>query len=390
MNKLYLIALLALVLAPSAFAAYQTPALDVALLRYEPIPAKPGDALDVWVQIDNTGDAAAENVQLRVDDGYPFTPLSATDELIQVGNIPPRNSYVTKVQVAVDRNAPDGEFTLNMRIILGNQETEAQLPIEIRSGAASLRVVSATTTPAELTPGSKGTLVVGVENIEDTLMRDLTVTLDLSNSVFAPLGSTNQQKIGRLEGGGEHTFTFTLIPEPDALSSVYRIPVNFTFSTNNGTRFVQQETIGIVVRATPELGVMLDETSLVEGDKQGTVTIRLVNKGLSEVKFTSVSVQPSEGYSVSGSDTVYVGNIDSDDFETAEFTLKPTADTFTVQTQVQYRDALNNEYTQTFNVPVSAAEPEAKGMPTWLIVLIVIAVVLGAIILWRRMRGKKR
>jgi hypothetical protein len=386
---LYLFALLLFIGAAHAVVTTE-PTIDVTLLRFEPVPAEPGDTIDVWLQLTNTGSLAADNVQLTVDDSYPFTPLTATDASRTIGTLASQSEYVAKVRVRIDRNAPQGEATLRVGISTNGRTTRYEdVPIMIESGTASLAIMQVETDPEELSPGSKATLRVTVKNVEEVLLRDVTINLQLADTVFAPLGSTNQQKVSRLDAGELHTFSFVIITEPDAASSVYRIPVSINSTTDDGTHIAQEETLGVLVRAAPELTVVVDETNVFTDGNDGAVTLRLVNKGLSEVKFAEVSLLNGTGYEHADSiRTQYVGNIDSDDFETVEFAVKPTEDDFVLNVQVTYRDSLNNPYTEQFSVPVQAKDPESSGGAKWLIIIVLIVAVAG-IVWWRRSRKKR-
>jgi hypothetical protein len=381
--------LLALLLAVGAVhAAVQ---FDVNLLRYEPVPANPGDTIEVWVQVENTGDETANNVQLFIDDSYPFKAVSEADQVVNIGTLAARSEYVTSIRIAIDREAPQGNFNLQTRISNnGRTFSTFDLPIQVQGAAASLAVISATTSPSELTPGNKAAISIRVKNVEDTLLRDLTVKLDLDDTVFAPIGSTNQQKISRLGGGEETTITFVVIPTPDAASSIYRVPVIFNFTTNEGDQFSQEEVLGVVVRAPAELSLVVDESELYSDGSEGTLRLRLVNKGLSEVKAAEVTLEDGEGYEIVGNTrTHYVGNIDADDFETVEFKVKPTEDAFTTQLHVTYKDALNSGYEKTVQLPINTQDAPDTGSNTWIYVLLVLAII-GGIIWWRRSSGKRR
>ncbi len=391
MKSSILALLVALVLVASATAA-AGPSFTATLLRYEPVPANPGDTINVWIQIQNTGDSTSQNTLLTFEDSYPFKPLGSQAQGVSIGTLAAGDEYTVKVPVLVDRNAPAGDLDLRFAITQGNALSAQRftLTIPIEASGASLAINSITTTPLELTPGSEGTIGIIVENIEDSLLRDLAVTLDLDGSVFAPIGSTNQQKIARLDGSELHTFRFRILTEPNAASSVYRIPVAFNYTQSDGTHQSQQQVIGLVVKADPELAVVVDQTNLYKGEGEGTVLVRLINKGLSQIKFAQADLLPADGYTIGGSSAVaYVGNIDSDDYETAEYTIEPSADSFTLKLKVTYRDALNNPYEELLDVPVSV-QPSQKGNSLWPIYVLVLVVVLVGVWIWRRNTKSKR
>lgn len=385
-----IMALLVLATLNVAYAATTSASFSIDVLRYEPVPANPGDTVNVWLQITNTGDTSAQGVTLTILESYPFIAVGSSASGITVGTLAARNEYVTKVPMLIDRNAPAGTFELHIRLDSGAAGAqEFTIPLEVEVSTASLAVSSVETLPSELLPGKEASLLLIVQNIDEALLSDLTVTLGLDGSVFAPLGGTNQQKVARLSGGQAYTFRFRIVPQPDAPSNVYRIPVQFNYTLSDGTTQGQQQSIGLVVRAEPELFVVVDDTALYSDGRSGTVLLRLVNKGLSEIKFAQATLLEGEGYTNRGSSSiVYVGNIDSDDFETAEYTLEADEEEFDLQVRVEYKDALNNAYDVTVPVHVQLQEPPKQGTPAWLWVVLLLVAVAGVV--WWRRRRKKR
>lgn len=387
-HYLYVFALL-LAVSGAYAAVVDSATLNVELLRYEPVPAGPGDTITVWLQVTNDGGAAAQNTVLEIAPSYPFTPVSVSESTIHIGTLASHSEYVTKVNVAIDRSAPQGEFELPVRIRSGGASIEYTPTIEVEVVATSIAVQSVRTSPDELIPGDRATISVTLVNVEESLVRDVTLSMNLADSVFAPVGSSTQQKIASLDGGEKHTFSFEVVTAPDAASSVYKIPLQLNFTTTSGVRLGQQETIGLIVHAEPELAVVVDEAELYDSSAEGTVLLRLVNKGLSEVKFVEITVLDGEGYEIGGNArTLYLGNIDSDDFETAEFAVEPTADEFSLNMNLNYRDSLNNRYNSTVQVPLRTTENPEGGSNTWLLAILAIAVIAG-ILWWRRSRKRR-
>ncbi len=207
-NMFVFVIVAALAIVPLVAAEVQYSAvLDVDLLKFEPVPAKPGDTIDVWIQVSNRGGTSANYVSLLIDESYPFTPVGESDREVGIGTLAPQSQYVAKVQVSVDRDAPNGAFILQARTTTNNQDfTQFDLPIEVQSTNAALSVQAAKTSPAELVPGSTADLILTLENVEDALLRDLTVTLDLDDSVFAPIGNTNQQNAATHDSSSPYNF----------------------------------------------------------------------------------------------------------------------------------------------------------------------------------------
>ena len=126
------------------------------------------------------------------------------------------------------------------------------------------------------------------------------------------------------------------------------------------------------------------------------MVVRVVNKGTTDVKFMNVKLGAVKGTEIIGSDEAYVGNLDSDDFSTAEFKLyvKDAKEGVSLPVSIEYKDANNNNYRKEEALQLKLySGSEAKkisgtgnGSYTWLI-LIVVAV--GGFFAYRRWKKRK-
>jgi ATP-dependent Zn protease len=97
---------------------------------------------------------------------------------------------------------------------------------------------------------------------------------------------------------------------------------------------------------------------------------------------------------LSNSDTTYVGNLVSDDYQTAEYTIdiKSKANTISVPVVLQYMDSNNKYYEKNFNVQLNLIDnnkinPKSSGGS--LITIIVIVLIAGGIWYFLKRRSKK-
>ncbi|MBW2986684.1 hypothetical protein KY333_04920, partial [Candidatus Woesearchaeota archaeon] len=88
----------------------------------------------------------------------------------------------------------------------------------------------------------------------------------------------------------------------------------------------------------------------------------------------------------------YIRNMDSDDFETIEFLIKPKTDSTRLNVVMDFKDPYNKEYSQTYDLPlriVSTAELGQSSFP-WGTTFVVLLVIAGIIYWWYRRRKKKK
>lgn len=377
----------------SAALITQGAALDVSLLYYQPVPAQPGDVLDVYIQIENDGGKASKQATLTILESGPFTLENPTQRVKEVPSIPGQETFLTNARIRVSRDANEGDNTLRIRVQENGDANyiERDLSITITGTSSSLSVQSAATEPQEILPGEQATLTIVVKNIGNTEVRNVDVALDLDDLSFAPVGSSDSKTISQLKGGAEHTFTFNLVSYPDTAPKAYQIPLTLSYDDETGNAKTQEETVGMIVGTTPQLRVYFDSVALTKESPSGEVVIRFVNRGLAEIKLLEMEVLESEDVHVtSETPVIYVGNIDEDDYESAEISLKTTAGVTSVPIHVRYKDALNREYEETYDLPLRLQSSKDNGSGSTWVPIVIVLVVIGLIVWWWRSRRTKR
>jgi len=362
-----------LLLAPLASADLitQGSGLDASLLYYQPVPAQPGDLVTVYVQVLNTGGSISKPGTIEFVNSGPFRLESESDRVVSFPGIPGQSSFLVSTQVRVAKDADEGENRL--KVIVKEQGSqnfiERDLTISITGIRSSLTINAVTTEPQEILPGETSTINLKIQNTGATEVRNVDLALDLSEVNFAPAGNSNSRTIGTLSGGEERTVNFQLTSYPETPAQVYQIPFTIEYDDETGTERTQEEIIGLTVGAKPELLVYFDELGLTKKNPEGEAIIRFVNKGLSEIKLLEMTILENENVEVlSESPTIYIGNINNDDYESATLQLRAQED---VTVATTYKDALNREHTQEFTLPLTLKEPADEGQPIifWVVVL---------------------
>ncbi len=404
----------------------ESPQINISLMNQDPDPVDPGQYVEVrFLILNEYPGSTAGDFQVMLDPQYPFSLDSNENALRDIGDLPAlgdgQNVIVVKYKIRVDEDAVEGENPI--RIKYKHDSTlwiSKEFDINVQTVDANLAVVSVQTEPDLIKPGEEVKLNVKVKNMADSTMKDVSFKLDLTLSTFlsqatltasdsvtafnalpfAPIGSTSEKKIYSLESGGEHIFSYDLITYSDAESRVYKVPIIITYYDELETQYVKTDIIGLIVGTKPDLSVVIDETELHVGRRTGNVIIRFINKGFSDVKFLDVNLRETDEFELLSSSEVYVGNVDSDDYETAEYEIYMTngaareEKTITLPLYIEYKDANNNVYTEEYDLPLKILEPEKlgiqSGVGTGTVLLVVI--VIGAIVFFylRRRRKKKK
>jgi hypothetical protein len=208
--------------------------------------------------------------------------------------------------------------------------------------------------PGEIGPGETATISMILENTLNQDVEDISVSLNFVGLPFAPYGSSNEASIEELSENEDETISFKVKALTDAESRIYQIPVKITYYDEDGDPRIKDSLIGITVNSEPIIGANTEDGLLLKG-QENEVTVKVVNKGLSDVKFLEVELQKGTYHTILSQKNIYIGDIDSDDFDSADFKVffkGKTPSTVNLIVRINYKDALNNEYSEDFALPL--------------------------------------
>ncbi|MCK5699321.1 MAG: COG1361 S-layer family protein [Candidatus Aenigmarchaeota archaeon] len=372
---------------------------------YEPYPAEPGKYMDLYVKVENLGTRPATDSTFELLPKYPFSLDSDVDAVKNYGRIEPSQPVLLTYKVRVDKNAVPGNSSIDLRYRTGEEGLwfTISFDIYVKPRDTILSIEKVESVPDDIVAGGKADVEFTLKNLANTQIRDITLKLDMSDSAtpFAPVGSTTEKRIEKLEPGEEETVLFRVISEASAEPKVYKIPITLTYSDEAGTTYTKNDIVGLLISSDPEIQVYMEESDTFMGGTKGSIIVSMSNIGATQAKFVSIVLAQSKNYEILGPDRTYIGNLDSDDFDTAEFKLyvdESLNDTkIPVLVTVTYKDAYNDEHVEDFELElpiysrehlIKVGEISADGGSNTLVYAVVLIVVLY--IVYRIFRRKKR
>jgi hypothetical protein len=427
MKKIFLLSFFVTIILLSASAlAIEVPGINIALMNQIPDPVGPGKYVELRFSVFNSmPGTVAEDFQIELIPEYPFSIDKSEVSLRSLGNLPAMGSgsnvFVVKYKVRVAQDVIHGDVPIKLRYKHNNMDwITRQFDISVQTLDANLAIVSVSSNPEKIKPGDETEVKVMVRNMADSILKDVTLKIDLTYSdiidslvtttatdklmafnilPFAPIGSATEQKIYSLKPGEEHEFVYKIITYSDAESRIYKIPVEITYFDELGTEYIKKDIMGLIVGTKPDLSYIVDQSELYVGNRLGTVTIRFINKGFSDVKFLDVKMECTDDFEVLSAKEVYVGNVDSDDYETVDFKLylkngvSKEERTIVLPVKVEYRDTNNNLYHEDLELEMRVLSSEKLGMKKsnfGIIIFIFLVFSLIGIFLYRRSKNKKK
>jgi len=273
--------------------------------------------------------------------------------------------------------------------------------INILGLASALTIVSVDTSPDEIAPGETADIRIGIENDWNENIEDVSIVLDLNDEKlpFAPHDSSSEQSFDEIKEDRIKYAEFEIIVLSDAKSGIYKIPLIINYKNRDGEKQTpKQSLIGITVSSKPIISAHVEEGLLLKG-QENEMSIEITNKGLSDVKFLEVELQGSTYYNLLSPKNVYVGDVDSDDFESVEFKIffkENAPNSITIPINVKYKDNLNKKYEENLNIQASVYDRK-KAIELGLIkrdyTSTYIGIVIAVIVIWiiyRKIRKRRK
>jgi hypothetical protein len=324
---------------------------DVVLesLTFSPYPVEPGGTFDLTIKVHNTNSQRTiESPRFTIQEASPFT--LETDPKVKILNsLVPNEEALVNFRIKVS----EGAFTgVNDLVIVYQEATRATylsdpIKVDVKSSGIELSVASIETVPEEIFPGDEAQIKLKLTNTLPVLMKNIDLKLDLSDASvpFIPLGSTTQKTLTALNKGSSSELLFEISVDPEAEPGVYKIPLTINYDDAFENSYTIDTLTGIKVSTLPEIQIGIEKNEVMQALSAGNVVVKLSNTGLADLKFLTLKLQPSEDYNIMSNPQVYIGNLESDDYETAEFKiLAKSREELNLKLLLTYRDAFNSEH----------------------------------------------
>jgi len=244
-------------------------------------------------------------------------------------------------------------------------------------------------------PGGEGSIKIEVENNFDYDIEDVSIALILDEVPFTSIGSS-EKDLDDLDEDDDDTKTFILKASTDIVPGDYNIPYIIKYinaEDSNATSEEKTGSFGLRVSAKTEIDFSVETKDAIVG-QQGKISLKIINKGLGNVKFVSIQIFP-QGYELISVDKIYVGTINSDDSDYASFDVVFKSTNPTISATIGYKDFDNNPKTETINIPINVYTRE-KALELGLIKepnyipYIVIGIVIISWIIYRKIKKRRK
>jgi len=180
---------------------------------------------------------------------------------------------------------------------------------------------------------------------------------------------------------------------PNIGEGVYTPGITVEYVNHIGEERQDVGEIGLAVKGAPKIFAKIDSTEIHSKNKIGEVSITFVNNDIADLKFLTVELLESEDYKIINSNKEYVGDLDSDDFESVDFRLKieTRKDKLPLPLKLTYTDALNNKKIEEIETTLTIFSAKELGLESGNSAGIFITIIIvGGVGYWYYKKRKKK
>ena len=397
--KRFLIILSILLLAPIAGASS-------GYLVTESAPVYPGDTTYVYVPIENQGygnNLYDVSVKLVPKDAASTNAVTLLNDVDFLGTIEKWGEERTaKFRIHINPDTLEGDYYFDIYVSYSEGKSDsAKLTTKLEDriltikGTPKIMLLNSTLGIVEPMSINRETLTLknkGTGTIENTIV-EISLADDEMKSVFSILGGGTQFFIGNLKAGDEVEIAFDLAVDIAALPGVYNLPVKITGQNN----YSSTDYIGLVVAGTTDFEISYQET-------MGSFSLNVANIGVNPASAVTVSLPRQNNYSVAGSSSSVLGNLNPGDYTSAIFQITKKGTENTLEVEIQYTDTSGKRHKDTkelvLDLSLAGAQAgsrkttEGTSFTTW--ILVIAGIVVGywyrikIITYYRKITGKDK
>jgi len=278
------------------------------------------------------------------------------------------------------------------------------LILSLMSIANALVIESSYMSKNSIAPGESAKLTLVIKNNENIDLEDVSATLDFTGLPLAPYNSGSDYSINEILEGKSKQAEFDIIALNTATSGIYKIPVKIEYRDVDQAEGTPSKTktslVSVMINSEPIIEVTYEDGLLLKNQKN-KVTVKVINKGLADVKFLEMEVKGSTTSNILSQSNVYIGDVDSNDFQTADFDIffsNSAPSSVSLPVSITYKDITNKEYNKDFNLNLKVYDTQkaqelglvAKSNTGTYVGIVIVLVIIFFIYRWFRNRRRKK
>jgi hypothetical protein len=316
--------------------------LSISLINYDPNPAMAGNVVEARIGVENIGSMDLNDLMLEVVPEYPFQLVSGETAVKSIGIIQGysegsnANIKIIKYRMLINKDTPAGSYELKVKYYQSGSTSAIQksLSLDVKN-RDSAEVIHIDTTA--LVPGKQTSMKFTINNVGSAPLSDLTFFWENTDNIILPVGSDNTKHIKYIDIDQGQELEYQVIADTNAVPGLYKLNLYLTYKDNiNGTEKKISTIAGMYVGGGTDFDVAFSDNA------NSQMSFTIANIGSNPANSVSVIIPQQRSWSLSGSNSVIIGNLNKGDYTVASFKLQSSIGNQTTQN----RGTRNNTNTQ--------------------------------------------
>jgi hypothetical protein len=291
--------------------------LSVDIISQTPNPARPGETVELTLSVQNFGNEDLKNIVLTAQPEYPFSQVSGESLTKTISYLNARqdddDAATVKLKLKVDSDVPAGTYELDVVTTDSSGATKTTtLDIEVR-GKEYAQIV--TISKSSIDFATEEQLDFVVTNTGSSPLKNMKISWEDSTGTILPVYSDNTKYISYLAANQSVTVSYIVMADVNADPGLYQLDVTLEVEDYNSNVSTISTKAGLFVGGGTDFDVAFSDNS------DGEVSFSIANIGNNEAYSVKVSIPEQDGYTVSGSSSTIVGNLEKGDYTIASFTV---------------------------------------------------------------------
>ena len=234
--------------------------------------------------------------------------------------------------------------------------TSEDIPVDgvglgiINSSAQETFVAPVEYDPAPAQPNNYLTLYIKAENSGGKEIKDAYYKLVLEYPFTFKPGEEAIRYFGAIGAKQQVQLEYDLFVDKNVIAGQYPVELMLCYDSTCNSGIKKEIIISVQTGGTPKIELGFEEFDVFSGGQKGMITLHVINRGDLGTKYVLLEVTPTEEFRLLSPNKIYIGELDSDDFETAEFEIF-VAENFTgklmIPATIEYTDFNDKDYSET-------------------------------------------
>jgi hypothetical protein len=305
--------------------------ISISLVNYDPNPAMAGNVVEARIGVENIGSMDVNDLMLEVVPEYPFQLVSGETAVKSIGIIQGysegsnANIKIIKYRMLINKDTPAGSYELKVKYYEAGSTSAIQksLSLDVKN-RDNAEVIHIDTTA--LVPGKQTSMKFTINNVGSAPLSDMTFYWENTDNIILPVGSDNTKHIKYIDIGEGQDLEYQVIADTNAVPGLYKLNLYLTYKDNiNGTEKKISTIAGMYVGGGTDFDVAFSDIA------NSQMSFSIANIGSNPANSVSVVIPQQMGWSVSGSNSVIIGNLNKGDYTVASFKLQSSISNQTTQ-----------------------------------------------------------